>query len=83
MDSRMYIGSVPDELIFEIDSIQPVDVIQVVRGPDEQFEIDLGGIEADAAIGILAKAFVRLILDEIVGLDMMEHEDIDIEDDDE
>lgn len=61
--------ALPHEFIEEMDLLDSTEIIQVVRRPDQNVEVDASGMDVDVALSLLVRAFVRIVMDEVLEYD--------------
>lgn len=71
---------VTPDFMLELGILDSTEIIQVVRRPDATLEVDVGDMDPDAAIALLVRAAVRLVIAE--GYELFDAEDEEEEEDD-
>lgn len=61
-------GKIDKHLASEIELVEATEIIQIVRRPDENMEIDVGDLDPDTAIALMAKGFVQFVVGELMEL---------------
>lgn len=75
-------GKVDQHLLNELELVEATEIVSIVRRPDDSLEVDVGDIDPDTAISLMAKGFIQFVVGELMELYEVDDDEDEEEDED-